>query len=253
MVKRSRLLVRMLYENFLKYCQRTSTTELFSTTGFAIWICVENWSPLAFWFQLQQDLIELTNVPSRQKKIWKKKAVVAVTTVQTWALDLLLRNGSTVNVFTCAQRMLVRLKLPKLSDGIDLQANTSTFSVPSLSEKYNKSMGGVDLSDMLISLYRTQVKTKRWYIKVLFHCVDIAKVNSWLLYKCHCMQLETPKRKQKSLLEFILEISHSLLHRNTIPTAKIGRPSKRMPTDSNTQPEHKKRAASNSQPDFDIR
>ena len=81
---------------------------------------------------------------------------------------------------------------------------------PEVVREYNKSMGGVDLSDMLISLYRTQVKTKRWYIKVLFHCVDIAKVNAWLLYKRHCMQLETPKRKQKSLLKFISEISHSL-------------------------------------------
>ena len=80
-----------------------------------------------------------------------------------------------------------------------------------------------------------------------------SKVNAWLLYKRHCMQLETPKRKQKSLLKFISEISHSLLHRNTIPTAKIGRPSKRMSTDNNTQPEHKKRAASNSQPDSDVR
>ena len=110
-------------------------------------------------------------------------------------------------------------------------------------------MGGVDLSDMLNSLYRNQVKTKRWYIKVLFHCVNIAKVNARLLYKRHCMQLETPK----SLLKFILEISHSLLHRNTIPTVKVGCPSKRMSTDNNTQPEHKKRATSNSQPDSDVR
>ena len=27
---------------------------------------------------------------------------------------------------------------------------------------------------MLISLYRTTIKTKIWYLKVLFHCVDIA-------------------------------------------------------------------------------
>ena len=124
---------------------------------------------------------------------------------------------------------------------------------PEVVREYNKSMGGVDSSDMLISLYRTQVKTKIWYIKVLFHCIDIAKVNAWLLYKRHCMQLERPKRKQKSLLKFISEIFHSLLHRNTIPTPNIGHPSKRMSTDNNTQPEHKKRAASNSQPDFDVR
>ena len=52
---------------------------------------------------------------------------------------------------------------------------------PEIVREYNKSMGGLDLSDILISLYRTQVKTKRWYIKVLFHCVDIANVNAWLL------------------------------------------------------------------------
>ena len=54
---------------------------------------------------------------------------------------------------------------------------------PSVIQEYNQSMGGVDLSDMLISLYRTSFKTKRWYLKLLFHCVDIAKVNSWLLYR----------------------------------------------------------------------
>ena len=104
---------------------------------------------------------------------------------------------------------------------------------------------------MLISLYRAQVKTKRWYIKVLFHYVDIAKVNAWLLYKRHCMKLETPKTKQTSLLKFISEISHSFLHRNTIPTAKIGR--QQMSTNNNTKPEHKKWAASDSQPDSDVR
>ena len=56
-----------------------------------------------------------------------------------------------------------------------------------------------------------------------------------------------------SLLKFISKVSLSLLHRNTIPTAKVGRPSKRMSTDNNTQPEHKKWAASNSQPDSDVR
>jgi hypothetical protein len=53
---------------------------------------------------------------------------------------------------------------------------------PDMLYLYNESMGGVDLADMLISLYRTKIKSKRWYLKVLFHCVDIAKVNAWLLY-----------------------------------------------------------------------
>ena len=65
---------------------------------------------------------------------------------------------------------------------------------PTVVKQYNKSMGGVDLSDMLISLYRTLIKTKRWYLKVLFHCIDIAKVNAWLIYRHHCSQLKLSKK-----------------------------------------------------------
>ncbi|XP_065662877.1 piggyBac transposable element-derived protein 3-like [Hydra vulgaris] len=32
---------------------------------------------------------------------------------------------------------------------------------PSVLQEYNKTMGGVDLADMLISLYRTTIKTRR--------------------------------------------------------------------------------------------
>ena len=65
---------------------------------------------------------------------------------------------------------------------------------PTVVKQYNKSVGGVDLSDMLISLYRTPIKTKRWYLKVLFHCIDIAKVNAWLIYRHHCNQLKVSKK-----------------------------------------------------------
>ena len=52
------------------------------------------------------------------------------------------------------------------------------ISCPTVVQEYNKNMGGVDLSDMLIALYRTTIKIKQWYLKVLFHCVDISKVNA---------------------------------------------------------------------------
>ena len=43
--------------------------RFFFDNWFCTWICFDNRSPLAFWFQLQQDLIELANVPLWQKKI----------------------------------------------------------------------------------------------------------------------------------------------------------------------------------------
>ena len=86
----------------------------------------------------------------------------------------------------------------------------SNIDYPTVIQEYNKSMGGVDLADMLISLYRTAFKTKRWYIKVIFHLVDIAKVNSWLVYRRHCDQLMIQKKSQLSLLQFTSAIADAL-------------------------------------------
>ena len=41
---------------------------------------------------------------------------------------------------------------------------------PDMIKEYNKSMGGLDLNDMLISLYRVDIQTrKRWYLKIILH------------------------------------------------------------------------------------
>ena len=70
------------------------------------------------------------------------------------------------------------------------------------------SMGGVDLADMLIELYRTKISTKkRWYLKLIFHCLDIAKVNAWLLYRRNCLQLNFASRRCLSLGRFTAQIA----------------------------------------------
>ena len=97
---------------------------------------------------------------------------------------------------------------------------------PDAIKECSKSMGGVDLADMLISLYRTTVKTKRLYLKILFLCVDISKVNAWMLYHRHCNQLQVLQKKQISLLTFIIKITEDLGSANKVPRG-IGRPSKR--------------------------
>ena len=49
-----------------------------------------------------------------------------------------------------------------------------SIQCPQVILRYNKGMGGVDLADMFISLYRINMKTRRWYIKIFWHLVDIA-------------------------------------------------------------------------------
>ena len=100
------------------------------------------------------------------------------------------------------------------------------ITCPSVIKQYNNSMGGVDLADMLIALYRTEIKCKRWYLKILFHLIDISKVNGWLLYKRHCNQLKVPKSKVMSLLKFTSAIARALTMAGKVLARPVGRPSK---------------------------
>jgi len=57
---------------------------------------------------------------------------------------------------------------------------------PAVVKEYNSFMGGVDLHDMLVEIYRTDIRSKRFYLRIIFHLIDMAVVNSWILYRCHC-------------------------------------------------------------------
>ena len=103
------------------------------------------------------------------------------------------------------------------------------ITCPEMVIQYNKSMGGVDLADMLIALYRCKVKTKRWYLALIFHALDIAKVNAWLLYRRFCSQLGISNRKQMSLLTFTSRLADALIKSNkpsSVPRS-VGRLAKR--------------------------
>ena len=82
---------------------------------------------------------------------------------------------------------------------------------PHIVASQNASMGGVHLADMLIALYRTKIMIKnRCYLKIIFHIVDICKVNGWLLYRGHCKQNSIASNHQNSLLSFVTDVSLAL-------------------------------------------
>ena len=105
---------------------------------------------------------------------------------------------------------------------------------PAVIKAYNQHMGGVDLIDMLISLYRINVRSKKYYMKIIFHLIDLSLVNAWLLYRRHCFQVKVPKNKIMPLLTFRINVAETLLKSAPpAPPVKRGRPSSKSLSDEN--------------------
>ena len=55
--------------------------------------------------------------------------------------------------------------------------------IPNTVNIYSRLMKGVDLSNQLISYYELNRKTIKWWKRIFFHLLDIAIVNSFIIYK----------------------------------------------------------------------
>ena len=87
-------------------------------------------------------------------------------------------------------------------------------------------MGGVDLLDGLLSLYRIHIRSKKWYHKLLYHFFDIAVVQSCLLYRQDLMFLSIPEIEWMPLRSFKMSIANSLLVKDKSQRERTrGRPS----------------------------
>ena len=97
---------------------------------------------------------------------------------------------------------------------------------PSIVQEYKKNMGGVDLMDALVALYRIHALSKKFYREIFYHFLDVTVVNCWLLYRRDCQSLEVPRKNVMMLQEFKLEIAECLLMEGKKPSSKKrGRPS----------------------------
>ena len=61
---------------------------------------------------------------------------------------------------------------------------------PSVIMTYNNFMGGMDLLDSLLALYRIPVRSKKWYLRIIFHFLDKALVSAWLIYRADCTKAD---------------------------------------------------------------
>ncbi|CAG4953020.1 unnamed protein product [Parnassius apollo] len=91
-------------------------------------------------------------------------------------------------------------------------AKKRPVSCPHIIKEYNKKMGGVDKADMLISLYRVALKSKKWYMNIFSHLIDISLNNAWLAYK---REMQEMGDNSIPLKMFRIQIADALIKSDT--------------------------------------
>ena len=87
---------------------------------------------------------------------------------------------------------------------LDKKLNAQVEVPSTIIQAYNTNMGRVDLVDMLIALYRIKGGTKRWYIKIFWHLINICTVNAWNLYCLNAFKMANQSSKSSHFYHFQL-------------------------------------------------
>ena len=107
---------------------------------------------------------------------------------------------------------------------------------PAIVKEYNEHMGGVDVFDMLMSLYQVDHKSTKWYRRIFFWALNVAIINGWLLYRRHCQQLQQPIHIQQDLVEFTAAVSEALIHQNKLPPVVVSKRGHLLSSSTNLEP-----------------
>ena len=86
-----------------------------------------------------------------------------------------------------------------------------SISCPAAIKEYNAFMGSIDAFDSYIALYRTKLKsTKKYYLKLYFHMLDMMVINSWLLYRREELHSGTPRKSLMKLWDLKYQTAQTL-------------------------------------------
>lgn len=96
------------------------------------------------------------------------------------------------------------------------------ISRPYAISEYNSFMGGVDMADRMIAHYPHGLKSKKWYLRVFFHLMNVSLVNAWLCYK-------NSIDNKMDLLTFKSSVANTLIITGLSDGKKRGRPSSMSP------------------------
>lgn len=114
-----------------------------------------------------------------------------------------------------------------------------TVRRPEVIKNYNSFMGGVDLTDRLLAVCPERSRTKKWTIRFIFHMMDLAVSNAWLLHRDHQRSKGIVPHKIVQLREYKLNLGEKLITDNSLQTFPTEQIDTRVEGD--LAPAHKKR------------
>lgn len=75
---------------------------------------------------------------------------------------------------------------------------------------------------MFLELYRTDIRSKKWYMRIVYYFFDMAVNNAWLIHRRQCKQTNV---QHMSLLYFKMDIARGLVLTGVSQSPRVGRPS----------------------------
>ena len=95
------------------------------------------------------------------------------------------------------------LVLSSLHNSVDVPKFDNQKKKPNTILDYNKTKGAVDTYDQMLRLYSTKAASRRWPMHVFYNMIDMALINSHVLYK-------TITKSKYSRKQFIQKLSEQL-------------------------------------------
>ena len=77
--------------------------------------------------------------------------------------------------------------------------------------------------DSFVAKYKYHMKSRQWYMYLLWHTVTLGLINAWLAYRRDCVQFKIPKKTMLNHRLFKAQVATSLINVNV--AKKRGRPS----------------------------
>jgi len=114
--------------------------------------------------------------------------------------------------------------LSTLHPDIEVSSENNTKKKPETVLFYNKTKAGVNVVDQMARKYYVKAASRRWSAHVFYNVIDLAIINSWVLYKKTCRSrlvvVSTCNAQLKSFVEHHQTTNDELAEREQEPPTK---------------------------------